>query len=209
VTSKRKGKDANALQWAKTSRDLVELRNETLEKIKAHLLGRDETGAIIEPENYWDHNQQIEFERYFKDFLMCHWTPEDLKLECVDCHVKSEDVSNYELEHPYPQVDEHLDLCEKCYQKRTTESRNESNDTDTDESEDEKDSVPASSSQISAILQSTAMQIKVLDSLPLDQRITKLEELLAYKFNIPPGMEPAYEAYRAVLQKELDKAKST
>jgi hypothetical protein len=41
VMSKRKGKDANALQWTKTLRDLVELRNETLEKIKGHVLGRD------------------------------------------------------------------------------------------------------------------------------------------------------------------------
>ena len=45
--SKPKGKadKALALQWAKTLRDLVELRNTTLGNIKMHLLGRDETGA--------------------------------------------------------------------------------------------------------------------------------------------------------------------
>jgi hypothetical protein len=34
-----------------------------------------------------------------------------------------------------------------------------------------------------------------------------LEEMLADKFEVAPGMEPAHEAYRALLQKELDKAK--
>lgn len=36
------------MQWAKTLRDLVELRNSTLANIKAHMLGRDETGVITE-----------------------------------------------------------------------------------------------------------------------------------------------------------------
>ena len=48
--SKLKGKDkALALQWAKTLRDLVELRNTTLANIKVHLLGCDETGSPNEP----------------------------------------------------------------------------------------------------------------------------------------------------------------
>lgn len=58
------------------------------------LLGRDETGAIREPEDYWDGNQQIKFERYFKNQLS-PWTTEDLKLKCEDCKVLSEDVSDH------------------------------------------------------------------------------------------------------------------
>jgi hypothetical protein len=46
----------------------------------------------------------------------------------------------------------------------------------------------------------------VLRTFPLDQRIARLEELLADKPEIAPGMEPAYEAYRDALQKELDNA---
>ena len=53
-----------------------------------------------------------------------------------------------------------------------------------------------------------ALQIKVLRAFPLDQRIAKLEELLADKSEVAPGMEPAYEAYRGVLQKELENAKA-
>ena len=113
VMSKRK--DATALQWSKTLRDLVELRNVQLDKIKAHLLGRDETGAVVEPENFWDENPDVEFERLFKRQLG-PWTIDDLKLECADCHEKSEDVSNRDL------PDENRDLCEKCYSKRTSES---------------------------------------------------------------------------------------
>jgi len=122
---------ANALQWTKTLRDLIELRNVQLDKIKAHLLGRDETGAVIEPENYWDENQQVEFERYFKNQLS-PWSLEDLKLECEGCHVKSEDVSNRYFSHPYPTLDENLDLCKKCYDKRTSKSPEEGNENSTE-----------------------------------------------------------------------------
>ena len=195
-----KKKDTNALQWAKTLRDLIELRSVQLDKIKGHLLGRDETGAVIEPENYWEDNQQIEFERYFKNQLS-PWTLEDLKMECVDCHVKSEDVSNRYFSHPYPESSENLDLCEKCYSKRITESTGESKDTD-------EDAEPASKGDVRVMLQTAALTIKVLRTLPIDQRITRLEELLADKPEVAPGMEPAYEAYRGVLQKELDSVKA-
>ena len=129
--SKKKGKDANALQWTKTLRDLIELRNTTMEKIKGHLLGRDETGAINEPSSAWDDNDQIEFERYFKNQLS-PWTKDDLKLECEDCGVESEEVSNRCFSHPYPEEDENLDLCGKCYEKRLKESaENEPTESDT------------------------------------------------------------------------------
>lgn len=190
-----KKKDATALQWAKTLRDLLELRTTTLSNIKAHLLGRDETGVVKDPEDCWDENPQVMYERYFKAHLS-PWTVEDLKLECADCGVKSEDVSDHYVEGE----GEHRDLCEKCYDKRPTESSGES-----------KHAVeiaePASKGDIKAMLQSAALQIKVLRTFPLDQRIAKLEELLANKPEVAPGMEPAYEAYRAVLQKSLDNTK--
>jgi hypothetical protein len=42
----------------------------------------------------------------------------------------------------------------------------------------------------------------------VDQRIVKLQELLAEKPEVAPGMEPAWEAYRGVLEKELENAKA-
>jgi hypothetical protein len=50
--------------------------------------------------------------------------------------------------------------------------------------------------------------IKTVDCLQPEERVAKLEELLADKPTIAPGMEPAYEAYRSALQKELDKARA-
>jgi hypothetical protein len=57
------------------------------------------------------------------------------------------------------------------------------------------------------ILQSARLIIRTLKGLTIDQRIAKLEELLV-KPEIAPGMEPAYEAYNGVLQKDLDNAKA-
>jgi len=87
--SKKKGKDANALQWAKCLKDLIELRNSTLTNIKTHLLGRDESGAPIEPPGHegYDGDNLVLFEREFQTFLS-PWTQEDLKLKCEDCGVK-------------------------------------------------------------------------------------------------------------------------
>jgi len=150
MSKAEKGTDSRtALQWTKTLRDLIELRNATMEKIKGHILGRDETGAINEPSNVWDHNDQVEFERHFKNQLS-PWTEEDLKLECEDCGVESEEVSNRHFSHPYPEEDENLDLCEKCYNKKTSESTVE--DQDTDEIPE-----PASKRDISVILQTAAL----------------------------------------------------
>jgi hypothetical protein len=64
--SRKIGERQNALQWAKTLRDLIELRNVTLEKIKLHLLGRREIGVAREPDDCWDDNSAVEFERLFK-----------------------------------------------------------------------------------------------------------------------------------------------
>jgi len=121
--SKSKKKGDNALQWTKTLRDLIELRNTTLGNIKAHILGRDETGTITEPQDFWDSNQQIMYEREFKRQL-APWTLEDLKLECEDCKVESEDV----MYHNFPALEdkhyrdvvprEAADLCPQCAHKR-------------------------------------------------------------------------------------------
>ena len=93
ATSKKKGKDANALQRTKPLRDLIELRNLQLDKIKVHLLGRDETGAVTEPANEYDgNNPVVEFERYFHR-LMTHWTLTDLTLKCDDCDFESKVTS--------------------------------------------------------------------------------------------------------------------
>lgn len=118
-----KGDKAAALQWAKTLRDLVELRNTTLANIKAHMNGRDETGAVKEPPNCYDENPQVEFERYFRN-LMGPWTLQDLKLKCEDCGVESEDVSHHDFQEI---MDAHwntivkaedADLCPQCVEKR-------------------------------------------------------------------------------------------
>jgi hypothetical protein len=103
----------------KAIRDLVELRNSTLEKIKSHLLGRDQTGAINEPGNVWDYNAQIEYERLFASFLR-PWKSEWLKLECKDCGEKSEEVRNREIKHGsgWNATYEHTNLCPSCHEKR-------------------------------------------------------------------------------------------
>ena len=123
ATAKRMSKreDKSALQWTKTLRDLVELRNSTLERIKVHLLGRDETGAPTEPPDHYDGNELVEFERDFQNFLS-PWTRKDLELECQDCHKFSEEVSQRRIITSYtsygaPNYDD-FDLCPDCYAKR-------------------------------------------------------------------------------------------
>jgi len=184
----------------KLLRDLIELQNVSLLAVKTHLLGRDETGAANEPQDVYDDNPQVEFERYFKNQLSL-WTQDDLKLKCEDCGVESEGVSNRRFVYAYPKSNEYYDLCEKCYGKRTTESNGESSVV--------KDvPQPASKADIRVILQAAGLQIKTLKLLPLVQRIVELEKLLAENPTVAPGMEPALEAYREVLQKELDEAKA-
>jgi len=123
MSKAEKGADSRtALQWAKTLRDLVELRNATLASIKVHLLGRDETGAVNEPPDSWDENPQIMFERWFRDQLS-PWTEQDLELECSDCKVSSDEVRNRHFPGKYENYmevksAEDIDLCPNCYTKR-------------------------------------------------------------------------------------------
>jgi hypothetical protein len=125
IESVRKGdkgeKLAEKRARLKLLRDLIELQNSTLISIKTHLLGRDQTGAPIEPPDSFDGNDQVEFERYLKRQLS-PWTLDDLKLECEDCGVESEDVSTRQIRHEH-RADEYPDLCSKCYEKRLKESQ--------------------------------------------------------------------------------------
>ena len=57
----------------KLLRDLIELQNASLLTVKTHLLGRDQTGAGNEPADVYGDNDQVEFERYFKNML-APWT---------------------------------------------------------------------------------------------------------------------------------------
>lgn len=127
--SKSKKKGDNPLQWTKTLRDLIELRNTTLGNIKVHLLGRDETGTANEPEDSWDENPQIMFERYFKSQLS-PWTEQDLELECEDCKVSSDEVSNRHFPGKYENYvevksAEDIDLCPNCYTERQAKEAEE------------------------------------------------------------------------------------
>jgi hypothetical protein len=132
--SKKKGKDSNALQWAKTLRDLVELRDRALVNIKVHLLGRDESGAATEPPEYYlgNANAEVMFERDFQAFL-APWTREDLKLKCEDCGAESESVISQSFEEQVSlgvgdmmtTETEYRDLCSRCYEKRTAKEGDE------------------------------------------------------------------------------------
>jgi hypothetical protein len=125
VMSKSKKKGDNALQWTKTLRDLVELRSVELDKIKTHLLGRGETGVSNEPNDIYEDNPEVMFERDFKTFL-APWTQTDLELKCEDCGVESEDVTHREFANIYDPnppwgtivPSEEADLCPECASKR-------------------------------------------------------------------------------------------
>jgi hypothetical protein len=112
---KGKGDSRVALQYSKTLRDLVELRDKTLLNIKAHLLGRNATGVVNEPSDIYDGNPQVEFERTFKLF-MAPWTAADLKIKCDDCGLESEEVTTRHIQRGYES--EYFDLCNACYEKR-------------------------------------------------------------------------------------------
>ena len=116
MSKAKKGESkAIALQYSKTLRDLLELRDKTLLNIKAHLLGRDETGAVNEPSDVYNGNEEVEFERTFKTF-MAPWTAEDLKLKCTDCGLESEEVTARRIQRGYDS--DWFDLCNECYEKR-------------------------------------------------------------------------------------------
>jgi len=120
--SKEKG--TGALQWAKTLRDLIQLRNETLDKIKSHLLGRDETGAVKEPLDFHssDNHPLTLFERRVHDYLAKPWTVEGLKIKCEKCGTESESTRTRAFEKFYVTNNysryiqrEDEDLCNPCY----------------------------------------------------------------------------------------------
>jgi hypothetical protein len=111
--SKKSADRHTAIQALKLIRDLAEVRNQTLLNIKAHILGRNESGAIVEPGDHYEGNAYVEFERDFRN-LLTPWIESDLRLECADCGIESEDVSDRYVE----KEDRHLDLCEKCHAKR-------------------------------------------------------------------------------------------
>jgi len=117
--SKKGGDSRTVLQWTKTLRDLIELRNTTLEKVKVHLLGRDESGASNEPGE--EDNGAVLFERRFRGFLMEPWTVERLNLTCQDCGSERRDVwerSFYKKSESMGWETERLWLCPECDAKR-------------------------------------------------------------------------------------------
>jgi hypothetical protein len=110
----------------------------------------------------------------------------------------------YQSDSPY--------LCEKCFTAKYPNlpiQDDEQEEEASTRTETKDVNHPASKGDISAMLQSAALQIKVLRTFPVDQRIAKLQELLAEKPEVALGMKPAWEAYRGVLQKELDNAKAS
>lgn len=121
--SKEKG--TGALQWAKTLRDLIQLRNETLDKIKAHLLGRDETGAVEEPMDTFedDTHPLTRFERKVHAYLAKPWTTDDLKTKCEKCGTENETTQTrhyeqYRVAKDYSYIQRKPeDLCDPCYEK--------------------------------------------------------------------------------------------
>jgi hypothetical protein len=110
------------LQWTKTLRDLIELRNSTLANIKLHLMGRDNTfGLVVEPVDHYNSDSMVMFERDFQKFLS-PWTQQDLKFKCQGCGLENEEVCQRQFTHPYPQKTEYFHLCPECYKKRRASS---------------------------------------------------------------------------------------
>jgi hypothetical protein len=109
----------------KLLRDLVELQNQTLAAVKTHLLGRDETGAPNEPIDVNEHNDQVEFERRFREMLS-PWTQADLKLTCERCKVAGETVSHRTFQNYWTTGTNSIqykeqELCRDCYEKTLQE----------------------------------------------------------------------------------------
>jgi hypothetical protein len=119
-----KKEDATALQWAKTLRDLVDLRNVTLEKIQAFLLGRSEVGTVEEPMDVFssDTHPLTCFERKMHDYLAKPWTVEALKTKCEKCGTESETTVTHQFDKYYTDNNyrkyiqyDNQDLCDGCY----------------------------------------------------------------------------------------------
>ena len=118
--ARKNSKGKGGLQWAKLTRDLIEQRNLTLDRIKAHLLGRTEVGNIKEPKDYYGSNPEVEFERTFQTFLS-PWIRKDLRLPCTNCGKESEDVTQRQLvvgkDAWGNDETKYSDLCRKCFNK--------------------------------------------------------------------------------------------
>ncbi len=89
-------------------------------------------------------------------------------------------------------------LCGKCYEERTTESSGESEDADVADIAE-----PASKRDIRVLLQSARLMIRPLKSLPIDQRISKLEELLANKREFAQEWSQPTKLFEACYRKHL------
>ena len=207
--SKKPGDRHATIQALKLIRDLAEARNATLLSIKAHILGRDETGTVKEPANVYSGNAEVMFERDFKRLLE-PWTLEDLKLECEDCGVQSEGVFSRSFE---KQVSlgigdvmttetERRDLCSRCYEKRTAK------DERTDESES-NELISEGSALEGAMTDGVRNIIRLArsDGDSPAEKIKMLEEFkahlvtIAYSHASGPNIEPGV----ALLDKEIQR----
>jgi len=89
------------------------------------VLGRDETGAPNEPIDVNEHNDQVEFERRFREMLS-PWTQADLKLTCERCKVAGETVSHRTFQNYWTTGTNSIqykeqELCRDCYEKTLQE----------------------------------------------------------------------------------------
>ena len=163
-----KDKDSTALQWAKTLRDLVELRNVTLEKIKGHLLGRSESGTVNEPDDIWGDNAQVMYERFFHDFLR-PWQRGWLKLTCEDCATKSEEVT--------ARSDcKDVQLCDACYAKRKMQ---DSAEKETPQANLNQLSTPSEDETNPGLTETLTSIARNLQDLPPEQRLQWIQKLKA------------------------------
>ena len=181
--ARRNSMGEGGLQWAKLTRDLIEERNLTLDRVKAHLLGRTEVGIIKEPEDYYRGHTEVEFERTFQRFL-APWTTKDMKLRCGECQQESEDVTQRHLVVAKDawgnDETQYRDLCPKCFQKLQSQFDKE---------------IPEQAKG----LQSTR---PTADAAPN----RKLEEILAQTLQAAPNLGSLCEA-QSKLRQELDRLK--
>jgi len=182
--AEKNSKGKGGLQWAKLVRDLIEERNSTLDRIKAHLLGRTEVGSIKEPEDYYRGHTEVEFERTFHDFLS-PWTMNDLKLRCSECQQESRDVIQRRLvvaKDAWGNDEIQLrDLCRNCFKKIQSQF-------------DKEISGQAKGSQSTG---------PTVDAGPN----RKLEEILAQTLQVAPNLGSLREA-QSKLRQELDRLKA-
>lgn len=114
-------------------------------------------------------------EQYFKSQLS-PWIGDDLKLKCEDCYVESEDVTTHRFDDYYDENRNYVspeiaDLCEKCYEKRTSESTDDSTGTNSAETESQ-----SASSELGEIdLGSPEKYHELIDRIKILQAAGRLE----------------------------------